>query len=83
MVPNPAGVSRQPELSQSVGQAAHDHLTPEAREAAIKLAGDLVVHHMRLANEDGAHYMLHRGNADRARLMQRALIDGGAEWLKR
>jgi hypothetical protein len=60
----------------AVGQAAHDRLTADQREAAIKLAGDLVVHHMRLANEDGAHYMLHRGNADRAELRQLELIAG-------
>jgi hypothetical protein len=66
-----------PELSQSVGQASHSSsLTAEQRESAIALAGDLVVHHMRLANEDGAHYMLHRGNADRARLSMEALIKG-------
>lgn len=80
-VPKPTGATSSPALLLEVGQAAHDRLTPDQREAAIKLAGDLIVRHMHLAEEDGANYMLHRGNADRARLSMEALIKGrDADW---
>jgi predicted nicotinamide N-methyase len=59
-----------------VRHVSHDALTPDQREAAIRLAGDLVVRHMHMAQEDSANYFLHRGNGDRARLSMEALERG-------
>jgi hypothetical protein len=68
------GVSGSPVLSADVGT---DRLSHDAREAAIKLAGDLVVKYMALANaNNGIDYMHFRGLADRARLSMEALIKG-------
>jgi hypothetical protein len=72
-------VSVRLDSEQATGEVSpvlRDALTPEAREAAISLAGDLVVRHMHMAQEDSANYFLHRGNGDRARLSMEALERG-------
>jgi hypothetical protein len=70
-----ADVSGSPVLSADVGSVRQgSSLTPDQREAAIKLAGDLVVKYMDEYERTGCFAAL--GNADRFRLMQRQLIAG-------
>jgi hypothetical protein len=57
-----------------VGLVSHDALTPDQRESAIRLAGDLVVKYEDEYKRTGCFAA--RGNADRFRLMQRQLIAG-------
>jgi hypothetical protein len=65
-----------------VNGVGQDRLSHDAREAAIRLASDLVVKYMALANaNNGIDYIHFRGLADRARLSMEALIKGrSADW---
>lgn len=72
-VPRPSLGAGECAPQQNVGAVPHS-MSDDEREAAIKLAGEMVERHMDRYAESGC--FSDRGNADRARLAMEALIRG-------
>lgn len=69
-----AGGEGQQNAHGCVGECRHVHLTDEAREAAIQLAGEIFIKHMRLWKVEGRPDA--EGDARRALRLQTLLIAG-------